>query len=244
VQFRLFLLIGLAGGCHFNVDGLPATDDGPTPNAPDLASPPDMLPGFCDDPQIAGCWQFEDPPGMVARDGTTHHNDLTLKMAQLESGRAGGALFTGTGSVVSAPHTASLDVSQVTLEAWVSPLSIGGPTGVINLNNQYSLGIGADGSVSCRVAGKQLDSVGLVATKKWQHIACTYDQSNIVVYYQGHAVGTMPNNKPLSTNQPGDLFVSGTGMPGSEFQGLVDDVRISGVARAPAEICATAGGGC
>jgi len=230
----------LACGCQFQVD---AFDLGG--GAGEMSRPPDFAVGYCDEPGAVGCWQFEDPlPTQIARDGTLNGNNLTLDTATLVAGREGQALFVGDGSLVHAPHSTSLDVSRLTIEAWINPTKIAGAAVVVDMDRQYELDFDAMGALHCIIAGGG-DAHGgtnqLVAAT-WQHVACTFDGASITVYYQGKQVGVQPHTLGIPTNMPNGLNVGGNSPTGSSpFFGLIDDVRILGVTRSAEQICADAG---
>ena len=75
----------------------------------------------------------------------------------------------------------------------------------------------------------------------WQHIACTYDQQKLRIFYNGYERVSTAHTGSLQTNQPNGLCVGMNSPNGDELAGLVDDVRIFSVARSSKEICTAAG---
>jgi Concanavalin A-like lectin/glucanases superfamily len=231
----------LVAGCTFQV---PAAPVDAAMNPIDMATLPDLKPAYCDEPGVVGCWQFEDAlPATIAHDGSSNHNDLTLTSATFVAGRAGGALFVGTGSLAHAPKTASMDVALVTIEAWVNPLQLpsSGRAGVLDVDGQYSIFLYPPGTFRCGGPGTVFSPDNTVKTNQWQHLACVYDGTAIHAYYNGAQVAELADPGPLPTGSANGLSVGADSPSGDNFFGTLDDVRVLGVARPPGAICDDAG---
>jgi Concanavalin A-like lectin/glucanases superfamily len=219
---------------------------------PDLSPPPpDLQVPFCGEPNLVACYQFEDNNNTgfnstTAADGTANRNDLTLSIdTEVSGGHPSNALLAASGGSAHVAHNATFDITQLTLELWIQPTSLPGVTaraGLIDEDAQYSMFIVNPGVVNCGVAGQLLASGNnLVATGGWQHVACTYDQHVIRLYYNGVQVAMQNDTAVPVTGQTNGLSVGSNSPSGDSFLGLLDDVRIFSVARTAAEICADAG---
>jgi hypothetical protein len=271
VASRVLIAILCCGaGCTFRVDGLALdgeapfdaaapsdlASDGAAPDltASDFAPPadltpsPDLLVPFCGEPNLVACYEFEDGAGAtVARDGTANHNDLTLTVdTESPTGHTGGALLGAAGGLAHIPHNASFDVAELTVEAWINPSSLpptpGSRAGVLDEDGQYGLFIYQPGTLTCFVGGGALSSAqNTIMTSAWQHVACTYDLTTIRLYYNGREIANTPNTNAILTNQPNGMCVSSNSPNNDNFLGLVDEVRLFGVARAAGDLCRDAG---
>ena len=176
----------------------------------------------------------------------------TRYVHDLAAGPSGYALqFDGVDDFVSIPDTGDFDFETAfTVEAWVKPTSLGGGTFKSILGGNFSeppfSGSGwqlsldrADHSnwglcvctPGCRAA---FSGLGGLQTDEWQHLAATYDGSNIKIYRNA----TLVASKPHSGNVTDVNFVL-VGTWVTSFHGLVDEVRIWNIARSQAEIQAS-----
>ena len=161
------------------------------------------------------------------------------------SGKYGKALsFDGTAAAV-IPHSASLDLLSMTIEAWVYPTSQFSVFKAIAVKNytyylyayaepgtcpvQQAALAGFGGAVSSFVC-----DVNILPVNTWSHLAVTFD---------GTTLGYYRNGSLVSTSLPGQLMVSGNGtlqiggsQYGEYFQGKIDEVRIYNYARTQVQI--------
>jgi hypothetical protein len=206
---------------------------------PDLSSP------FCTEASLVACWQFDD-----ARDGTGNHNDLTLTggAATVVGGYRGDALTVPTGGLAHVAHNTTFDVAHVTVEAWIKPSALptaGARAGIFDEDGQYGVFIYPPGILTCAMASDASSPSNTIIVGVWQHVACTYDQMTVRVYYNGVEVASQPATTALPTMSPNGVSVGSNSPSGDELAGLVDEVRVFSIARTAAEICAAAGGnGC
>ncbi len=246
------------------VDGSESGDDGPSdaqaavdqaqlpldlpPPPLDLTSRPDLLSTFCGEPNLLACFEFEDGANAtIAHDGTANHDDLTLtSCSELGTGHAGGGLSVGAGSLAHANHNAAIDTAQITIEMWIKPTSlpatIGSRAGLQDEDGAYGLFIYNPGVLTCSLAGITVSSnQNEVVTGAWQHVACTYDQQKVRVYYNGNEIASQNNTASVGGATTAGLCVGMNSPNGDNFVGLIDEVRIFSAARTAAQICAAAG---
>lgn len=258
----VLVLAALAGaGCSARtiaaVDPYPRAEGG----APDGAdgAPDGAGSGLLDD--LVGFWHLNDPSGSTtARDWSGWSNDGTLvgldgSTAWAAGGPTGAALTTRIGGHVSVPASASIDSisREVTLAAWMYVDSSLGDYATA-ISRQFAGGLGQHYHLACtkgwhatmiitpEVAGNQkiLFAAGTIAPETWTHIAGTYDGTQMRIYVNGEAAGSMaqsgafaPETNPviLSGNANGDA-----GTVSEEVPGQLTEVMLYRRALSPDEI--------
>lgn len=201
------------------------------------------------------------PPTLVASydfegdflDGTVNGNDGTafdsVGFAPGLFGQA--ASFDGTNDHIEVPPSASLNLSAaMTLSAWINPTTIpNGNAGVIfkgDLSGQgpYDMFIGwshgdTNASVMINDASVIASQPNATALGTWQHLASTYDGSNLILYLDGLPIVTVPFagsiNQEVSPLHFGQRYASW-----NDYHGLIDQVRIYNRALSPSEIASLA----
>jgi hypothetical protein len=137
-----------------------------------------------------------------------------------------------------------LDVTRVTLSAWVQPTANTPWTTVIMKETAGGLAYAlyANNGVSRPAGYVQIGGIDRVATgtavvptNAWTHLAYTYDGANMRMYVNGVLVRTVARtgNILLST---GALRIGGNASWGEYFTGLIDDVRVYNRALILAEV--------
>jgi hypothetical protein len=173
-------------------------------------------------------------------DSTTYGNNGTNNGTTDFAGKiANGRNFAGS-NYITVNHHSSLQMSNfITVEAWVLPDSNFVWQTIISkmVAQQEDLYFVLDDSASSLYAGLSgvlvdWDSGTDVSTGSWQHVALTYDGSNVRVYRNGSATSTgSTGTLDLSTNtQP--LYIGyNEGWTNEIWSGKLDEVRISNTAR-------------
>jgi len=197
------------------------------PSLPVMASP---------DPGLVGLWHFDDGPGSTAFDSSGNDNDGTLS-----GGRFGNGIRTDgvAGHSVVVPDSATLDVTgAITIEAWMKmDTSTTRYEGFIRKNGAYLLEVQQtnENTPNAAVFGVWISGNfrgvwGTVTLNdgNWHHIAGTYDGVNLKIYEDGVEV-TQGQSGSISTSN--NNLVIGGGYSNEIFNGWVDEVRISKVAR-------------
>jgi RHS repeat-associated protein len=207
----------------------------------------------------AGVWHFGNGTTLSTADSTANANNGVNNDVTPASGWIGGAgSFDGTGNTyLDIPSSASYKpATAITLEAWVN---MAAPT---NWPDIFSLDYQANGSwnspyqsyaldfsggsleprLDIAIAGNQNAYAGPnnIATGQWTHIAGTYDGNNMIVYANGVAVSTTPVSGPIDYGTSLDLDI-GSRSPYTSAEavdGLIDEARISTVARSSSWIAA------
>lgn len=170
----------------------------------------------------------------------------------------GGSLdFDGESSHVQLPNAALNDLSQGTVECWVRFESLSAPpaddeqwivarskanpvyTGDLRLGKEVSLHHAHQYYFSLDNGIHRLWSGVKAIAGVWTHLAATWDGSNWQLYINGVHVGTQSSAITLTNDQEMSVFVGRLLDPSNNdwFNGLVDEVRISDIARTPSEFC-------
>ncbi len=219
-------------------------------------------PGSSLDQGLVGYWKFDDSASVV--DSSGNGNDGVFVNSDLEPGRYGQAvaLKGGDDSHVSIPATANLDefTDQITVSAWVFPnarpdgfrVVASRQIGMLLHPDQFYLGYGTalglelykwhlgtiddDGTVND-------DSVyaGLVTANRWVHMVGVYDGTIMRLYVNGVEIGTRPQTGMIQVDDnPVTIGAEENGAESrvveSEFNGLIDEVRIYNRVLSPQEI--------
>ena len=188
---------------------------------------------------IVGEWHFDEGTGSTAYDSSTYGNDGTLS-----GGKFGNALeFDGYDDGVFVSDSSSLDFSEaITIEAWIYLHAYTNLRGhpvqtVAEKAHAYYLNI-QSGKLSFYWYGLSIpgyhQSLTTLPLNKWIHVAATYDGSAVKLYENGAEVRS--------------ILVTGEGQESNwhlgigyepyypdkfprYFDGTIDEVRISKIAR-------------
>lgn len=165
------------------------------------------------------------------------------------AGRNGNALtFDGLNDMVTIADAAVLDVTRVSLMAWVRPTSLGDwRTAIIKESPASGLAYAlyAEDQASrpaayVNLGGNDREARGTaaLAVNTWTHIAMTFDGANLRVYVNGVLVRTQAfSGNIVTSNLP--LRVGGNNVWGEFFAGQIDDVRVYNRALSLAEVQAS-----
>lgn len=144
----------------------------------------------------------------------------------------------GTGQVTVAMQPA-LNVSVVTLEAWVRPsaLPATGRMGILDKDGQFGMFLYAPGVVRCTGGNGYVEGLSLAANA-WVHVSCTYDGTTWVQYANGVQVAnTSGASAPLTQGAVNGLVLGANSPNGDGFQGRLDRIRIWSVVRSVNAMC-------
>jgi len=161
----------------------------------------------------------------------------------------GGQALNGGSDYIDCGNHASLNVRDaITVEAWIKHVG-GDYRGVINRGywtaGPWELRFGREGTPRGTRLGARMStgtgSLGLniqVPPKEWHHVALIYDGSTVACYLDGRceASGDL-SGKLLLVDTP--VTIGQNGRHGEYYEGAIDEVRISGVARSSAWVWAS-----
>ncbi|HXL77455.1 MAG TPA: LamG-like jellyroll fold domain-containing protein [Candidatus Eisenbacteria bacterium] len=173
-----------------------------------------------------------------------HGNTGTLLGgATFASGKVGqGFSFNGTDGFVEIPDAPSLDIqTQITLEAWIRPTTLGGrilDKITAGTADGYLLDTDSEGRLRLIVGSRSMSSPPLLTANSFSHVAGTYDGQQLRLYINGALVATLaggvsipPNSRTLRIGADSDGLSRSNGvidepsvynraLLGSEIQGI------------------------
>lgn len=209
-----------------------------------------------DDLDLAACYHFPAGETEVLVDATPKPEDGAIsKLVKLEVSAPGLGVAAVVGpatrmTVMEDGQTDDLDVPlAITFMAAVrlDEPPAGTRVGVLDKEGQYSIFIGADGKLSCQVAGVKLAGP-VIPVGVWIHLACSYEGMNVRMVINGQPIVETWSVEPIQQNQ-GALELGGNS-PGMDNVGLdrmtgaLDAVEIWSRALLSEEICVRAGALC
>ncbi len=190
-----------------------------------------------DSESIVGAWLFDEGGGDTARDSSGKGNDGKLVGdPKRVAGKFGEALeFDGEDDCVEVPDDDTLDVTAVTLAAWVKSeanLLVDGNVIVYKLSSyihQYwSSTMNPGVFVAAAWCGSGWLPQAVIWDGEWHHVALTYDGSVQRFFADGVFAGDNAACKGDIDITDNDLII-GTGNTGS-YTGLIDEVAVFDVA--------------
>jgi Concanavalin A-like lectin/glucanases superfamily/Domain of unknown function (DUF2341) len=214
------------------------------------------------DADFQGVWHLNDDTGAANPDATSNGNDgapaSTGAMPSQQMGKIAGAINFDSGAEqtrIVLPATTSLDLEGYenwTISAWINP-SAGYEAAdfpsVYTLGDwRASLGIAVASTAPAHGQVQHLlndlapnagYSASTVTTGGWTHIAVVRDSSTTRIYLNGVEDGAPINS--VAIDQAGQASYIG-GFPGysdGDFNGVIDEVRVSSTNRSAAWIHAT-----
>ncbi len=190
---------------------------------------------YTPDEYTVALWHFDECNGNIANDVTGNGNTGNLNnVVWTENSIDGCAVrFNGLDSMISIVKTPSVDFTeQVTLETWIKRSSNADGT-IISRNGPYYLAI-RDNVVSGGVYADgwtEFSGNTQLQTDRWYHIAMTYNGARISLYVDGRLDNSIAKTGQMP--QVSQAAYIGWGEPGQNqyFNGLVDEARISNIAR-------------
>ncbi len=217
---------------------MPDEDDSPssTPSSPspsndggasDAGPKPPETPASCVDPDLIACFPFDgDTDDHSSSRLTTTANGVTFV-----AGHLGTAAQLSSGASVVIGGTNALDVTAVTVEAWVQWIDTDTDVTVFSATGRYAMMIESSGNVRCTTPGDSVDG-GDVKSGQWVHIACVFDGNEARVFVGG--------KKEDDGGADGATSPGAGGAIGGNYVGVVDEVRVFRGAKSDAEIAALA----
>lgn len=201
---------------------------------------PSALVGASPGPGLAGLWHLDEGSGTTAYDSSSNGNDGTL-----EGGFGNALSFDGVDDYVEVAHDASLEPSEITIEAWIYPLSWDHtPTAVALATKRTAYGNGYFLFWYASTSTINFDWGGSTGANRWNtgynpplntwtHLAVTRSSAGRALYVNGALysstthVGAPANVPTTSALRVGyDSFEARY-----PFKGSIDEVRLSNVVR-------------
>jgi hypothetical protein len=194
---------------------------------------------------LVAAFSFDQGEGTTLFDSSGNGLNGAIAGAAWAAGRNGGALaFDGVDDWVTVNDHALLDVTRLTVSAWVKP-TVRTPWMTVVMKETpdgLAYALYANNDVS-RPAGEILvngvirvaQGTAAVATTAWTHLAYTFDGANMRMYVNGVLVRTVARAGNIAVST-GPLRIGGNGPWGEHFNGLIDDVRVYNRALTLAEV--------
>ncbi len=194
-------------------------------------------------------WKFEEGEGQTAFDSTENNNDGRLGSTTAADaadptwiqGKYGSALsFDGVDDYVDAGNGASLGITNaITIEAWIKPNNVAATQGIV-LKSQDAFGYKLEiyqSKLNAYVYGPNKSNAGtnLLVNNVWQHVAFTYDGSNLITWINGSLDKSVAASGSITSSSNDHLWI-GNYANTYFFNGLIDDVRIYNYARSASQI--------
>ena len=198
------------------------------------------------DENTIALWHFDEGSGSTAFDETKNDNDGTLMPASPTwvTGQSGNASdlaleFDGEDDYVEVPDSDSLDITdEITIEAWVYWKGFNNYQVILQKRGSphaYELLLTSTGKIYGYIhdgAWYGGTSTNAVPTNTWTHVAMTYDGSVIKYFINevedptiySHTGSIDVNNNPIYIG----IWNDASKYP---FNGIIDEVRISNIAR-------------
>ncbi|MFN0089594.1 MAG: LamG-like jellyroll fold domain-containing protein [Acidimicrobiales bacterium] len=196
---------------------------------------------------LVAAYNFNEGAGVSLLDRVGANHGTVSGAAWSSAGRYGGALsFNGASSRVTMPDAAALDLTTLTVSAWVRPTTTSGWRTVIlkEAAGGLSYGLYASGGttrpsgwLSIGGADRSVTSSTAASTNAWRHLALTYDGVTMRIYLDGVQVGARAQTG-APAGAAGPLQIGGNTVWGEWYSGLVDDVRVYNRALSAAELAA------
>lgn len=192
------------------------------------------------DSNYKGVWHSKDATTTTISDSTTNANTGT-KLAVGEPVEATGKIgkaqdYDGTNDYVDAGSSATLDVPNITLSAWIKADSLVAWSRIIAMPSsftyKYVLGLGSGnnfGGAALTNTYKAVSPINSLAIGAWYHLVLTCTSADLALYLNGQA---------QVESSVEDWLYAGTTVwfgrrqtPAYPFNGLLDEVRISNTDR-------------
>ncbi len=203
------------------------------------------------DENTVAVWLFEEESGTVVRDasGNGHEGEFTGNLNRVKAKFGTGIQFPGDGSgYIVVDSTSKLELETLTIEALVKITEHAGNwQGIVckqmqGCNNRnYGIWvhntskvlhgqIGANGGCAFNLNGTTdiTDSV-------WHYLAFTFDGETGRVYVDGVLEFEKDNSNTFQSNDPITIGVANVGNTAGLY-GIIEEIRISNIARSEAEI--------
>jgi hypothetical protein len=195
------------------------------------------------DANTVGLWHLNeiDGNGPYIKDSSGYNNDgIPIGSTYIPDGQIGGARSFDAlnDEYVTIKDSPSLNPTAITLEAWIKPSLQERYGNFINKggNSGYRFRVNIDGTLHFLDRGTTnlLNTTSTVPINKWTYAVATSDSTGTKIYINGvlAASNTTAYGAPVTTTP---LYI-GKFVEGESFTGLIDEVRISNIARSADEI--------
>jgi len=180
-----------------------------------------------------------------------YYTNATSTSTLLNQGTGSALDFDGDKDRVNCGNDTSVQITgtNITLEAWVYPkyfeYSFNSAHIISKETNSpdygYMLRTGSNGRINFNIGSGSWNEITTpnseLVLNEWQHVAATYDGTTMRIYVNGSEVYSQ--NKTFTIgNSDHNLTIGGYPNGGSEFTGMIDEVKVWKITRSPSEILA------
>ncbi|MDE0015669.1 MAG: LamG domain-containing protein [Candidatus Poribacteria bacterium] len=203
------------------------------------------------DKNTVAVWLFEEGTGKIAKDASGNGHDGKFKGSPkwVKAKFGTGLEFPGdAGGYIVVDSTKKLELETLTIELWVKvEESTGKWQGMVCkqqagcTNRNYGIWVHVDKSVFHAQIGANgacafsIDGKSVITDNKWHHLAFTYDGKMGHLYVDGELETKAPNAESFQSNDPITIGVPNLDNANG-LKGIIDEIRISNVARTEKEI--------
>ena len=208
---------------------------------------------YCPDADTLALWHLDEGKGEVVDESDNAVEGLIEGVGAWDSnedwdaGASGGKAFSfDGGTLIAVPSdVAVVQPDIITVEAWVYPVDLGSWKLICThwggaIVGSYHLGVETGipkfhiNTGAGTFFAPALDQLELDV---WTHVAGTYDGSDVRIYINGEEAGSAGADGDLESGSPDhDVCIGGKASREFQWNGLLDEVRISGIARGADEL--------
>ncbi len=203
------------------------------------------------DKNTVAVWLFEEGNGRTAKDASGNGHDGKFKGSPkwVKAKFGTGLELPGdAGGYLVVDSTKKLELETLSIEAWVKvEEGTGKWQGIVCkqqagcTNRNYGIWVHVDKSTLHAQIGANggcafsIDGTSDITDNKWHHLAFTYDGNRGRVYVDGKLETAAPNAETFQSNDPITIGVPNLDNANG-LKGIIDEIRISNVARTEKEI--------
>ena len=200
------------------------------------------------DANTVGLWHMNETSGTGAyiKDATANANHGTPTGTSVADGFYGKARkFNGTSDNIGLAASTNANVTgDISVEAWINPASFAVASNPIHKDSQYSFKIDTSGNVfwadssNWSYSAFGATNIGLV-TAQWQHLAFTKTNGIVKIYLNGVEKASKSFGGVLTSTANVmriGCYAGASACSHNFFNGQIDEVRISNIARSAEEI--------
>lgn len=188
---------------------------------------------------LVGYFALDEATGLQAYDASASYGYANaVGTPPHTAGKLGGALGPFTASnYMEVPTQTPYNVSAITVCSWVNmtatstnPTAVSRSIGTPNVSGMWGLGFNTGSTpVAYLYAGGTTNTLtstlGAIGTGSWKHVCFSYGGTNMALYVDGVAAGTLAVNQALAN--PGvPLRIGARAAGANPFNGLVDEVKV------------------
>jgi len=210
------------------------------------------------DVHTVGLWHMDEDSGTSVADSSGNSNTGTAMGTTVVTGMFDDARsFNGSSDYIQVGDVLDMGTNDMTISAWIKTNNTSSDSQYIVSKSYYGGMIGRWylgtnlGKVRCGFAiasgGIPLDSNDIVADGEWHFVTCLFDRDDkLSIYIDGEKDSDVDisggDGEDLQTSQPLRIgaYTNTNGDPMLYFDGLIDEVCISDIARTTEEIKASA----